>query len=149
MRNRACAGLTSATHFVDLARPCRINARRWFDAHRVPREIKDNEFRVGLTPRSVAELTHHGHQVLVEGSAGIGSGLADEEYVAAGATIVEAPREIFARAEMIVKVKEPLAAERKLLRRGQILFTYLHLAPDLAQTRTSSPAARPASPMRP
>ncbi len=100
----------------------------------VPREIKDNEFRVGLTPASVAELMHHGHQVLVEGSAGIGSGLADAEYVAAGATIVEAPREIFARAEMIVKVKEPLAEERKLLRRGQILFTYLHLAPDLAQT---------------
>src|SRR5271169_4123592 len=101
----------------------------------MPREIKDNEFRVGLTPASVAELTHHGHQVLVEGSAGTGSGLADAEYVAAGATIVEAPREIFARAEMIVKVKEPLAEERKLLRRGQILFTYLHLAPDLAQTK--------------
>src|SRR5271163_549647 len=100
----------------------------------MPREIKDNEFRVGLTPASVAELTHHGHQVLVEGSAGIGSGLADAEYVAAGATIVETPREIFARAEMIVKVKEPLAEERKLLRRGQILFAYLHLAPDLAQT---------------
>jgi alanine dehydrogenase len=100
----------------------------------MPREIKDNEFRVGLTPASVAELTHHGHQVLVEGSAGIGAGLADAEYVAAGATIVTAPREIFARAEMIVKVKEPLAEERMLLRRGQILFTYLHLAPDLAQT---------------
>ena len=100
----------------------------------MPREIKDNEFRVGLTPASVAELTHHGHQVLVEGSAGIGAGLADAEYVAAGATIVTAPGEIFARAEMIVKVKEPLAEERMLLRRGQILFTYLHLAPDLAQT---------------
>jgi alanine dehydrogenase len=100
----------------------------------VPKEIKDNEFRVGLTPSSVAELIHHGHQVLVEKAAGIGSGLADAEYVQAGATIVETPAEIFSRAEMVVKVKEPLAAERKQLRRGQILFTYLHLAPDLAQT---------------
>ena len=70
----------------------------------MPREIKDNEFRVGLTPASVAELTHHGHQVLIEKSAGIGSGLSDAEYIAAGATIVETPREIFARAEMVVKV---------------------------------------------
>ncbi len=101
----------------------------------VPKEIKDNEFRVGLTPASVAELTHHGHSVLVEKSAGVGSGLSDDEYVAAGAAIVETPQEIFARAEMIVKVKEPLAAERKQLRRGQLLYTYLHLAPDLAQTK--------------
>jgi alanine dehydrogenase len=101
----------------------------------VPKEIKDNEFRVGLTPSSVAELIHHGHQVLVEKAAGIGSGLADSEYVQAGAAIVETPAEIFSRAEMVVKVKEPLAAERKQLRRGQILFTYLHLAPDLAQTQ--------------
>ena len=101
----------------------------------VPKEIKDNEFRVGLTPSSVAELAHHGHQILVEKSAGIGSGLADSEYAQAGATLVDTAAEIFARADMIVKVKEPLAAERKLLRRGQILFTYLHLAPDLAQTQ--------------
>jgi alanine dehydrogenase len=101
----------------------------------VPKEIKDNEFRVGLTPSSVAELIHHGHQVLVEKSAGIGSGLPDAEYAQAGATIVETPGEIFSRAETVVKVKEPLAAERKQLRRGQILFTYLHLAPDLAQTQ--------------
>ncbi|HYA72917.1 MAG TPA: alanine dehydrogenase, partial [Roseiarcus sp.] len=100
----------------------------------VPKEIKDNEFRVGLTPASVAELTHHGHSVLVEKSAGVGSGLSDEQYVAAGAALVDAPQEIFARAEMIVKVKEPLSAERKQLRRGQLLYTYLHLAPDLAQT---------------
>jgi alanine dehydrogenase len=100
----------------------------------VPKEIKDNEFRVGLTPASVAELTHHGHEVLVEASAGVGSGLSDDEYTAAGATIVAGARDIFARADMIVKVKESLASERKLLRRGQILFTYLHLAPDLAQT---------------
>ena len=101
----------------------------------VPKEIKDNEFRVGLTPSSVAELVHHGHQVLVEKSAGIGSGLADSEYVQAGAALVDAPAEIFSRADMVVKVKEPLAAERKQLRRGQILFTYLHLAPDLPQTQ--------------
>jgi alanine dehydrogenase len=101
----------------------------------VPKEIKDNEFRVGLTPSSVAELIHHGHQVLVEKSAGIGSGLPDAEYAQAGATIVDTPAEIFSRAEMVVKVKEPLAAERKQLRPGQILFTYLHLAPDLAQTQ--------------
>ena len=100
----------------------------------VPKEIKDNEFRVGLTPSSVAELAHHGHQILVEKSAGIGSGLSDNEYVQAGATLVDNASEIFARAEMIVKVKEPLVAERKRLRRGQLLFTYLHLAPDLAQT---------------
>jgi alanine dehydrogenase len=101
----------------------------------VPKEIKDNEFRVGLTPSSVAELAHHGHQILVEKSAGIGSGLPDNEYLQAGATLVDSAAEIFARADMIVKVKEPLASERKLLRRGQILFTYLHLAPDLAQTQ--------------
>ncbi len=101
----------------------------------VPKEIKDNEFRVGMTPGSVAELTHHGHSVLVEKSAGIGSGLTDGEYAAAGATLVDGPQEIFARAEMVVKVKEPLASERKLLRPGQVLYTYLHLAPDLAQTQ--------------
>ncbi len=101
----------------------------------VPKEIKDNEFRVGLTPASVAELTHHGHSVLVEKSAGVGSGLSDGEYVAAGATLAEGPQEIFARADMIVKVKEPLSAERKQLRPGQLLYTYLHLAPDLEQTK--------------
>ena len=101
----------------------------------VPKEIKDNEFRVGLTPSSVAELVHHGHQVLVEKSAGIGSGLSDSEYAQAGGNLVDGADEIFTRAEMIVKVKEPLAAERKKLKRGQVLFTYLHLAPDLEQTK--------------
>lgn len=101
----------------------------------VPKEIKDNEFRVGLTPNSAAELTHHGHEVLIETNAGVGSGLSDAEYVAAGASIVATAEEIFQRAEMVVKVKEPLAIERKRLRRGQILFTYLHLAPDLPQTQ--------------
>ena len=101
----------------------------------VPKEIKDNEFRVGLTPASVAELTHHAHSVLVEKSAGVGSGLSDGEYVAAGAALVDEPQEIYARAEMIVKVKEPLSAERQRLRRGQLLYAYLHLAPDLEQTK--------------
>jgi alanine dehydrogenase len=101
----------------------------------VPKEIKDNEFRVGLTPSSVAELAHHGHQILVEKAAGIGSGLSDAEYSDAGAASADSAAEIFARADMIVKVKEPLASERKMLRKGQILFTYLHLAPDLAQTQ--------------
>ena len=101
----------------------------------VPREIKDNEFRVGLTPGSVAELVHHGHQVLVERGAGLGSGLSDAEYQAAGAELVDTPAPIFARAEMVVKVKEPQPHERQQLRPGQILYTYLHLAPDLAQTQ--------------
>jgi len=100
----------------------------------VPKEIKDHEDRVGLVPSSVAELVHHGHEVLVEGSAGLGAGLGDEQYLAAGARIVDGAEEVFARSEMIVKVKEPLAVERKRLRRGQVLFTYLHLAPDRAQT---------------
>src|SRR5271166_3962604 len=101
----------------------------------VPKEIKDNEFRVGMTPAAVAELVHHGHSAIVQNGAGVGSGSPDEEYARAGAELVEGPSGIFARADMIVKVKEPLAEERKLLRRGQILFTYLHLAPDLPQTQ--------------
>ncbi len=101
----------------------------------VPKEIKDNEFRVGLIPSSVAELVHHGHNVVVQSGAGDGAGLSDADYRDAGAEIVGEAAPIFARADMIVKVKEPLAAERKLLRPGQILFTYLHLAPDAAQTR--------------
>src|SRR5271156_4479291 len=101
----------------------------------VPKEIKDNEFRVGMTPAAVAELVHHGHQVIIETSAGLGSGSLDDEYVRAGGKVVATGADVFARAEMIVKVKEPLAEERKRLRRGQILFTYLHLAPDLEQTR--------------
>ncbi|MBI2735376.1 MAG: alanine dehydrogenase [Rhodospirillales bacterium] len=100
----------------------------------VPKEIKDHEDRVGLVPSSVAELVHHGHDVMVERGAGLGSGLTDDQYVAAGARIVATAEEVFAQSEMIVKVKEPLAAERGRLRRGQLLFTYLHLAPDRAQT---------------
>src|SRR5260370_34736239 len=97
----------------------------------VPKEIKDNEFRVGMTPATVAELTHHGHSVLVEKSAGLGSGLTDEEYRAAGATIVDGAAEIFGRADMVVKVKEPQPAERKRVRKGPTPFTSPHLAPGL------------------
>jgi alanine dehydrogenase len=101
----------------------------------VPKEIKDHEYRVGLVPSAVRELTAKRHQVIVQQGAGIGAGLNDDEYRSAGAEIVSDAQEIYARSEMIVKVKEPLAAERKLLKRGQILFTYLHLAPDPEQTR--------------
>src|SRR6187455_3087218 len=100
----------------------------------VPKEIKDHEYRVGLVPSSVAELVHRGHTVLVERTAGIGAGLSDDEYRTAGGVLVDGPERIFAEADLVVKVKEPLAAERKKLRRGQVLFTYLHLAPDLEQT---------------
>ncbi|WP_193170253.1 alanine dehydrogenase [Nisaea nitritireducens] len=101
----------------------------------VPREIKSDENRVGLIPSSVRELVHHGHKVLVETHAGYGIGLDDDRYIAAGAEIAGTAEEVFSKADMIVKVKEPQAAECKMLREGQILFTYLHLAPDLAQTK--------------
>jgi alanine dehydrogenase len=100
----------------------------------VPKEIKIHEYRVGLIPSSVRELIHHGHEVVVEKGAGAGAGLADEDYARVGARVAETAEEVFAAAEMIVKVKEPQVAERKQLRRGQVLFTYLHLAPDPAQT---------------
>jgi len=100
----------------------------------VPKEIKNNEFRVGLTPPSVHELAARGHRVLVQTGAGAGIGLTDEQYAAAGATVVPSAQEIFAQAEMIVKVKEPQPQECALLRPGQILYTYLHLAPDPEQT---------------
>jgi alanine dehydrogenase len=100
----------------------------------VPKEIKDNEYRVGLVPSTVRELTDKGHEVLVETNAGAGAGLPDADYRAAGAEIAANADAIFSRAELIVKVKEPLAAERKKLRRGQVLFTYLHLAADREQT---------------
>src|SRR5947207_11432666 len=94
----------------------------------VPKEIKEQEQRVALLPSGTLQLTKHGHSVLVERNAGLGSGYPDQDYVKAGAEIVEQAKEVFARADMIVKVKEPLKAEFSLLRRGQILFTYLHLA---------------------
>ena len=101
----------------------------------VPREIKVHEYRVGLTPDSVREFTAHGHRVLVKTNAGAGIGSSDDDYRAAGANIALTASEIFAQADMIVKVKEPQAVERQMLRPGQILFTYLHLAPDPDQTR--------------
>ena len=100
----------------------------------VPKEIKDNEYRVGLVPSTVRELTSAGHAVIVEKDAGIGAGLADSDYETAGAEIVADADAVYDRAELIVKVKEPLAVERKKLKRGQVLFTYLHLAADRAQT---------------
>lgn len=100
----------------------------------VPKEIKNHEYRVGMTPASVRELIEHGHSVIVETQAGAGIGLSDDDYRQAGATLLSSATEVFARADMIVKVKEPQAVERAMLRADQILFTYLHLAPDAAQT---------------
>ena len=101
----------------------------------VPKEIKTHEYRVGLLPASVRELVHHGHQVTVETQCGAGIGFSDDDYKAAGAAIAATPDEIFAGADMIVKVKEPQAVEYKKLRAGQVLFTYLHLAAEKALTK--------------
>ncbi|MSP68356.1 MAG: alanine dehydrogenase [Alphaproteobacteria bacterium] len=101
----------------------------------VPKEIKDHEFRVGLTPSSVREITHHGHAVLMQTGAGHEIGLDDHHYQAAGARIAAAAEEIYAEAQLIVKVKEPQAHECRMLRADQVIFTYLHLAPDPEQTR--------------
>ncbi len=100
-----------------------------------PKEIKPQEFRVGMTPSAVQEAVAHGHTVTIETSAGIGAGFTDEDYTAAGASIAAKAEDVFAAADMIVKVKEPQAVERKMLREGQLLFTYLHLAPDPEQTK--------------
>ena len=100
-----------------------------------PKEIKPQEFRVGLTPNAAREAIAHGHSVVVETNCGTGAGFDDAAYVEAGAEVVDTAAEIFARADMIVKVKEPQPGERKMLREGQLLFTYLHLAPDPAQTK--------------
>jgi alanine dehydrogenase len=100
----------------------------------VPKEIKNHEYRVGLTPSSVHELHVHGHAVMVQSGAGAAIGLTDEQYRQAGATLADTAGEVFAWAEMIVKVKEPQPAECAMLREGQLLYTYLHLAPDPAQT---------------
>lgn len=99
----------------------------------IPKEIKVHEYRVGMTPSSVRELTHHGHGVLVQSGAGEAIGLSDADYAAAGAVILDTAAEIFSRAELIVKVKEPQPLETAMLRPGQTLFTYLHLAADAAQ----------------
>lgn len=100
----------------------------------VPKEIKNSEFRVGLIPAVVRELVHHRHKVVVETCAGMGIGAEDSDYLQAGAKILDTAAKVFDSADMIVKVKEPLSNERKMLRRDQTLFTYLHLAPDYEQT---------------
>ena len=101
----------------------------------IPAEIKNREYRVGMTPESVHQAVAHGHQLLVQSGAGNGVGAGDDQYRQAGAQIAKTARDVFRRAEMIVKVKEPLAPERKMLRPGQLLFTYLHLAADKTLTR--------------
>ncbi len=99
-----------------------------------PKEIKPQEYRVGMTPMAALEAISHGHSVIVETNAGVGSGFDDAQYEAIGAKVVDTAEEVFATADMIVKVKEPQPVERARLREGQVLFTYLHLAPDRAQT---------------
>ncbi|MBO6774120.1 MAG: alanine dehydrogenase [Marinibacterium sp.] len=99
-----------------------------------PKEIKPQEFRVGMTPNATWEAVTHGHDVIIETGAGADAGFPDADYAAVGAQIANTAAEVFATADMIVKVKEPQASERKMLREGQVLFTYLHLAPDPAQT---------------
>ena len=101
----------------------------------VPKEIKNNEYRVGMTPAGVRELVAHGHNVVIEAGAGIAVGLSDEMYRQAGADIYSTASEVYATAELIVKVKEPQSQERTMLRPHQMLFTYLHLAPDYQQTK--------------
>ena len=101
----------------------------------VPREIKPDEYRVAITPAGVREMVEHGHLVLIEAGAGEGSAIADAEYESQGARIVPNAATVFAEAAMVLKVKEPQAAEIEMLRQGQLLFTYLHLAPDPEQTR--------------
>ena len=100
-----------------------------------PKEIKPQEFRVGMTPDAAREAVAHGHEVMIETKAGMGAGFSDANYVDAGARIVDTAEEVFAQADMIVKVKEPQPDEWVQLREGQILYTYLHLAPDPEQTR--------------
>ncbi len=101
----------------------------------IPKEIKNHEYRVGMTPGSVRELTHHGHAVLVEKNAGLGIGFTDQDYLESGAEILNTAQEIFAKSQMIIKVKEPQPQECAMLNEKHVLFTYLHLAPDLEQTK--------------
>ena len=113
------------------------------------KEIKKSEFRVGMTPANAAEYARHGHRVLVEAGLGEGSGFSDEEYLKAGAALTDAER-VWAESDMLIKVKEPLEAEYPRMRRGQILYTYLHLAADRALTRRAYKVrlSRRASPTR-
>ena len=111
----------------------------------LPKEIKDNEYRVGLTPAGVRALKDAGHEIRVETEAGAGSGFEDSLYERAGGTMVASPDEVWASADMIVKVKEPIAPEYPRMREGQLLFTYLHLAPDLELTKQLIERKSPAS----
>lgn len=101
----------------------------------VPKEVKNHEYRVGLVPASVKELRLHGHTILIEHNAGLGIGFTNQDYITAGATIIDDAETVFKQADIIIKVKEPQAHERAMLKHDQILFTYLHLAPDLPQTK--------------
>ncbi|MCH9001810.1 MAG: alanine dehydrogenase, partial [Planctomycetes bacterium] len=101
----------------------------------VPKETKTHEYRVSMTPVGVDELVRRNHVVLIENQAGFGSGITNDEFSSVGATIVDTPREIFAKADMIVKVKEPLQPERKMMRKGQTMFTYFHFAADEELTK--------------
>ena len=101
----------------------------------IPKEIKNNENRVAVTPAGVKELTAHGHKVYVQATAGAGSGFSDADYIAAGAEMLADIADVYARAEMIIKVKEPIEQEYGLVRKGQLLFTYFHFASDLPLTK--------------
>ena len=100
----------------------------------IPKEVKNNEYRVAITPSGVLELVRNGHDVYVETGAGIGSSIADDEYVGAGATILDTAADVWATGDLVLKVKEPIASEYPLMREGQTLFTYLHLAADRTLT---------------
>ena len=115
----------------------------------IPREVKNHEYRVAITPAGVHELVRHGHEVFVEQDAGLGSSITDEEYVAAGATILATADEVWATGDLILKVKEPIAEEYHRMRKGQTLFTYLHLAASRECTDALLDAASPRSPTRP
>ena len=101
----------------------------------IPKEIKDNEYRVGMTPAGVAALKGAGHRVVVEKAAGLGSGITDEEFIQAGGEIVPGAADVYSAADMIIKVKEPLPGEYDLMKEGQIVFAYLHLAPEKELTQ--------------
>ena len=116
----------------------------------IPREVKNNEYRVAITPSGVHELVRHGHEVFVEQDAGVGSSITDDDYVAAGAKILPTADDVWATSDLILKVKEPIEAEYHRMREGQILFTYLHLAADKPLHRGAGQAqGHRASPTRP
>ena len=137
-KNSSILYCTATSFFFKAGLECGVIKKFWKDTEMligVPKEIKNHEYRVGMTPAGVYELVRHGHRILVETNAGLAIGYGDEDYISAGATIARSAEEVFASAEMIVKVKEPQANECKMLRSGQLLFTYLHLAPDPEQTK--------------